>query len=156
MPFPHKNIRLHPIKYVGQFSCFITLCCTRRRPVFADAKNAAWLIENLREQWIAFRFAVHAYCVMPDHFHGLLSGSEPTSDLLAFVKNFKGTTSNEYQRRYHRVLWQKKFYDHILREGDNAANVAGYIWMNPVRSGLCVNPRDTPTRDRSSIIGRRK
>jgi len=144
MPFPHKNIRLRPFKYVGQMSCFITLCCAGRRPAFADARNALWLIHNLREQSIAFRFAVHAYCVMPDHFHGLFSGLEATSDLLAFVKNMKGTTSNEYRHKTKQELWQKKFYDHILRERDNAANAAGYIWMNPVRKGLCADPREYP------------
>jgi putative transposase len=107
-------------------------------------KNAFWLIKNLRGQAIAFRFAVHAYCVMPDHFHGLFSGLEPSSDLLAFVKNLKGTTSNEYRRKTEQDLWQKKFYDHILREDDNAVRVAGYIWMNPVRKGLCVDPREYP------------
>jgi REP element-mobilizing transposase RayT len=34
-------------------------------------------------------FAVHAYCVMPDHFHALVEGLAPDSDLLLFVRNFK-------------------------------------------------------------------
>jgi hypothetical protein len=42
------------------------------------------------------------------------------------------------------VLWQKKFYDHILRETDNFYAVAGYIWMNPVRAGLCNAPQEYP------------
>jgi hypothetical protein len=42
------------------------------------------------------------------------------------------------------VLWQKKFYDRILRERDSFDGVAGYIWMNPVRKGLCSDPREYP------------
>jgi putative transposase len=144
MPFPHKNIRLHRVSYKGQSWYFVTLCCAGKRPVFANAKNAAWLVDILRKQSCAYRFAVQAYCVMPDHFHVLVSGLDPTSSLLAFIKNLKLTTSREYQRNFGEVLWQKKFYDHILRPQDNAAGVAGYIWMNPVRKGLCRDPRQYP------------
>ncbi|MFY9688765.1 MAG: transposase [Candidatus Acidiferrales bacterium] len=144
MPFPHKNIRLHPSNYLGQRSYFVTLCCASRRPIFANSKNAAWLIEILRQQSTAHGFAVRAYCVMPDHFHVLVTGLDPASDLLAFVKNLKLTTSLEYRTRFGRTLWQKKFYDYILRRNDNAMRVAAYIWMNPVRKGLCTDPEQYP------------
>ena len=144
MPFPHKNIRLHPANYLGQRSYFVTLCCASRRRVFANSKNAAWLIEILRRQSTAHGFAVRAYCVMPDHFHMLVSGLVPASDLLAFVKNLKLTTSLEYRARFKKTLWQKKFYDHILRPKDNAMRIAVYIWMNPVRKGLCEEPEQYP------------
>jgi putative transposase len=144
MPFPHKNIRLNRLRYLGQSSYFVTLCCAHRRPVFANSKNAARLVEILRKHSIMHRFAVCAYCVMPDHFHALISGLDPTSSLLAFIKNLKQTTSREYQKQFREALWQKKFYDHILRPRDNPAGVAAYIWMNPVREGLCKDPREYP------------
>jgi putative transposase len=144
MPFPHKNIRLHPAKYIDRSLVFVTFCCANRRPDFANSTNASWLIDYLREQSIAYEIAVRAYCVMPDHFHGLFSGIEPASDLLAFVKNLKHKTAREYLYRFHLALWQKKFYDHILRERDNPTAVAGYIWMNPVRKGLCNDPCEYP------------
>jgi putative transposase len=144
MPLLHKNIRLQPIQYVGQSSYFVTLCCARRRPVFADSKKAEWLVQILRRHSVAHGFAVHAYCVMPDHFHALASGLEPESRLLAFIKNLKQTTSREYRKQFQTTLWQKKFYDHILRPRDEAAGVAAYIWMNPVRKGLCKDPWEYP------------
>jgi REP-associated tyrosine transposase len=144
MPFPHKNIRLHRFSYIGQSSYFVTLCCAGKRLVFANAKNAGWLVEILRKQSSVHRFAVQAYCVMPDHFHILVSGLDPASSLLPFIKNLKLTTSREYQKNFGEALWQKKFYDHILRPRDNAAGVARYIWMNPVRKGLCKDPRQYP------------
>lgn len=144
MAFTHKNIRLHPAKYLGQSSHFVTICCAGRRRVYSDQAMAARLIETLRKQSDAHRFAVYAYCVMPDHFHFLASGLDPASNLLAFVKNLKQTTSRGYHREFHAMLWQKKFYDHILRAHDNALAVAGYIWMNPIRKGLCRDPREFP------------
>jgi putative transposase len=144
MPIRHKNIRLDPARYIGQSSYFVTLCCASRRPVFARPDLALWLIEHLREQSVAYRFAIHAYCVMPDHVHALGTGLDLRSNLLSFLRNLKQTTGHEYLNRFRRTLWQKKFHDHILRPRDSAARIAGYIWMNPVRKGICADPRDFP------------
>lgn len=144
MPFPHKNIRLRTDSYLGQRGYFVTICCAHRRAVFAETAIAKQVLEILAKHAATHQFAVYAYCVMPDHFHMLASGMQPSSDLLAFVKNFKQTTSSEYSQQYKEPLWQKKFYDHILRPGDNADAVAGYIWMNPVRKGLRVSPQEYP------------
>jgi putative transposase len=140
----HKNIRLNPVMYIGRRSYFVTLCCSARRPVFANRDRAIWFIENLRKQSGDYGFVVHAYCVMPDHVHLLVTGTGAASDLLAFLRNLKQTTAHEYLHKFGRALWQKKFYDHILRPRDNSANVALYIWLNPVRKGICRDPRDYP------------
>jgi len=81
---------------------------------------------------------------MPDHLHALVVGLNEKSDLLAFVKNLKQKTALEFRREFGRDLWQKKFYDHILRENDSSVRVAMYIWMNPVRKAICKDPRDYP------------
>jgi REP-associated tyrosine transposase len=144
MQFLHKNIRLPAVKYVGMQWYFVTLCCAGRRRVFASPKWASRMVDELREEAAAYRFAVYAYCVMPEHLHALANGLDPMSDLLAFVKNLKQKTDHEYRVRFHRDLWQKKFYDRILRKNDSVNRVAGYIWMNPVRKGMCADPREYP------------
>jgi REP element-mobilizing transposase RayT len=89
MDFRRKDIRLAPERYIGQSSYFITFCCAHRRQLFATATTASWFVEKLRDQSNAYGFAVQAYCVMPDHFHALVTGRNPTSDLLAFATNLK-------------------------------------------------------------------
>ncbi len=79
---------------------------------------------------------------MPDHFHALVRGMETTSDLLVFLKRLKQETAYEFQRRFGHTLWQMRFYDHILRPKDSPDRVAAYIWMNPVRQGLCGDPKE--------------
>lgn len=81
---------------------------------------------------------------MPDHLHALVMGLDETSDLLVFLKLLKQKSGYEFRQEFHFDLWQKKFYDHILRREDSVPRVAGYIWMNPVRKGLCSDPRDYP------------
>lgn len=134
--FHHKNIRLRGVNYVGQQCYFLTLCCFGRRPVFADPRRCARLLEIFRAESAMRSFAIHAYCVMPDHFHFLAEAQEPSSDLMGFVKTLKIKTSRRYQRETSRTLWQKKFFDHILRPHESPESVAWYIWLNPVRKGL--------------------
>ena len=144
MPFPHKNIRRPATHYQGQRSYFITLCCSSRHPAFANPDRALELITEFCHHSTAYHFSVHAYCVMPDHFHALVRGLHPTSELLAFLKNLKEITTRRYQSRSQRLLWQKKFHDHILRENESIQPIANYIFMNPVRRGLCADPRQYP------------
>lgn len=137
-----KNIRLPADRYQGERWHFVTICCAERRRVFAHAKHASWIVEELRRHAAAHNFSVHAYCAMPDHLHGLAAGTGATSNLLKFVKSLKQKTGYEFRKMFRRDLWQKKFYDHILRKDDAIDRVAGYIWMNPVRAGICDDPRE--------------
>ena len=59
-----------------------------------------------------------------------------TSNLPSLIKAFKRKSSISFSRKTGEPLWQKKFYDHILRRHESYDAVAWYIWMNPVRAGL--------------------
>lgn len=120
------------------------MCCAARRPVFAIPQNAEWIIDEARREAAVRRIAIYAYCVMPDHLHMLVRGTESTSDLLLFVKVFKKKTAFEFENRFGEALWQKKYYDHLVRPKDSVEGVARYIWMNPVRAGICARPQDYP------------
>ena len=142
--FHRKNIRLHSTRYRGRGWFFVTLCCEGRRPVFPSGIHAQQLIARLKTAAEKYRFRVPAYCVMPDHFHALVEGSSPDCDLLLFMRFFKQRTTREYSRESGLPLWQKKFYDHILRAEDSPESVSWYIWMNPVRKELCDQPFQYP------------
>ena len=124
-------------EYLGEKWYFITMCCEDRVPAFLNAEQAAWVIEFLRAEAILHRFAVDAYCAMPDHLHLLALGTSPESTLLTFAKRFKQKTAYAYFQKSRGRLWQKNYYDHILRSHEDLGSVAAYIWMNPVRKGLC-------------------
>jgi REP element-mobilizing transposase RayT len=140
--FQRKNIRLPAARYRGQGLYFLTLCFAGRRRFGANPRLASWLLARLRRAAGECEFDVHAYCVMPDHFHILAAGTSDHSNLVKFVESFKQATAIEFARRTHRQLWQTKYYDHILRGTDSADRVGWYIWMNPVRKGLCRQPKE--------------
>jgi putative transposase len=138
----HENIRLTAPNYIGQRRYFVTACSDRRHEAFASPETVTWLIDILRKKSNENKFAVEAYCVMPDHLHILIRGMDGFADARRLMKLFKLQTGYEYKKKVGRDLWQKKYYDHILRSGDSAEAVAGYIWQNPVRKGICRNPRE--------------
>jgi REP-associated tyrosine transposase len=144
MTFRRKNIRFRHDNYVGKGWFFVTMCCFERRSVFQNVRACDWFLNILQREVSAHLFAAHAYCLMPDHVHLLVEGLEPNSDLLQFLRVIKMKSTTPFERETGSPLWQKKFYDHILRQNDSADGVAWYIWMNPVRAGLCGRPEEYP------------
>jgi len=142
--FERKNIRLPAARYRGRAVYFVTLCFAERRRFGANPRFASWIVARLREHAMACGFFVHAYCVMPDHMHALAAAARDESNLIKFVESFKQDTAVAFARRTHRRLWQFKYYDRILRASDAADRVAWYIWMNPVRQGMCRTPAEYP------------
>ena len=139
-----KRIRLPAENYLGDRSYFVTICCYKRKPFFRDADRAHRLLERLRVLAGQHSFRVHAYCIMPDHFHLLVEGSQAESNLLRFINQLKQESAHQEKSRSRFQLWQRYFYDHILRPRDSMEAVAWYIWLNPVRKGLCAEPEDYP------------
>ena len=152
-PFFRKNIRLPVTDYLGRREYFFTLCFLSRRCFGQNARIAQWLIARLRQHANKWNFFVHAYCIMPDHLHILAAGAQDGSNAMAFIESFKQDTAHEFSRRTHRRLWQFKYYDHILRNRDSTDGVAWYIWMNPVRKGICRMPAEYPFLGSFTEIG---
>jgi REP element-mobilizing transposase RayT len=139
-----KNFRLAPLNYVGYQRYFVTLCSFRRQTVFSDSAHCQYLLKLLETECALRHFSVHAYCLMPDHLHFLGEGLDPASDLLHLLKSFKIKSSRAYAAHEPRILWQKGFYEHILRPGENIESVAWYIWLNPVRKRIVSRAQDYP------------
>ena len=144
MAFARKRIRLPALTYQGRRLYFVTICCYNRRPFLASAKWSSLCLARLREASISCRFCVHAFCFLPDHVHLLVEGLGQDSWLSRFLARFKQLTAYEYVTRTGSRLWQSRFYDHVLRREVSMERIAWYIWMNPVRKGLCTDPRDFP------------
>jgi REP-associated tyrosine transposase len=136
-----KTIRLDHSKYLGRNIYFLTFCCEDRFRVFENADLATWIVQMLRKISEMEGFLAHAYCVMPDHVHVVVEGKCDESDVGRFVKAFKQVTAFHFKQETGERLWQKKYYDHILRGSDSLDAVMWYVWLNPVRAGLCEDAR---------------
>ena len=121
--------------YRGRQHYFVTICSFRRRSVFAPPANCDFVLKLLRSE-SGTKVSRFAYCLMGDHLHFLAEGLQPASDLLVFLKSFKIKTSRWFAKRNNTILWQRGYYEHILRHRDQIEPVAWYIWLNQVRKGL--------------------
>jgi putative transposase len=139
-----QPIRLGPQNYFGQKYYFVTICCFLRQDIFQNPSLADWLVSLLYMESTRLSFGLHAYCLMPDHLHFLAEGMEARSDLRKPEKSFRIKSSREYARMSGGILWQKRYYDHILRSAESLEPVVWYIWLNPLRKGIALTPGQYP------------
>ena len=79
---------------------------------------------------------------MPDHLHWLI---DDAGSMRQLVHSFKSYSSYAARTLGHRKkLWQRSYWDHVLRREEDVRQVAEYIVHNPVRSGLVAEVHDYP------------
>ena len=129
-----KRIRLSDSTYQQGHACSITMASHGRYPWFRLYRQlAAMVVELLVDLAKRRETVLYAWCIMPDHIHMLLQDK----DVVEFVRLLKGRLAPEARRlEPGRVLWQRSFYDHALREAESLLDVALYIFQNPVRAGI--------------------
>ena len=111
--------------------------------LFRNERWARLLIETIyryRQQGI---FLLHAFVIMPEHFHALLT---PATTLEKAVQYIKGGFSREAKLRFKWgfPIWQKSFTDHRIRDAQDCDNHIQYIYLNPVKRHLCERPSEYP------------
>ncbi len=90
------------------------------------------------------RFALLAYCLMPDHAHLLVEGLAVQSDLRRFAKMAKQRSGAAHALARGKTLWPEGYYERVLRGDEDAFAMARYIVANPLRAGLVASARDYP------------
>jgi putative transposase len=143
MEFKRKRCRIRDFDYSGFNSYFITICTSNKQPYFSSQALIKEIIVTLENEANNHRFKVYAYCFMPDHLHLLLIGQE-NAGLLSFIKLFKQKTGYMFKQKTNRMLWQKGYYDHVLRKREGINKISEYIFNNPVRKRIVEDMREYP------------
>jgi putative transposase len=134
--------RLPSFSYIGRHRYSLTFCVHNRRQVFADDRLVTLMLEQISRAAHDLGFAILAYCFMPDHLHLLVEAQTDDANLVKFAHALKQRTGFAYLRTSPHILWQKGYFDHVLRDDELTEVVARYILENPVRGGLCKVPRE--------------
>ena len=105
-----------------------------RRSLFQLDKWALLLVDTL-EHYRGSAYELHAFVIMPDHFHALIT---PAGALERAVQFIKGGFSYraKVELGSNMEVWQKGFSDHRIRNLADFENHVKYIHENPVRAGL--------------------
>jgi len=101
------------------------------------------IIECLKKEKHRKNCNVYVYCLMPDHLHVLTGTTSDRVSVLDFVNQFKGkTTRIGWKYGIDGVLWQKRYYDHVVRKSEDLIKIASYILDNPVRTEMVEKRED--------------
>ncbi len=92
------------------------------------------------------RYHLHAFVVMPNHVHLLITPSVTAKEWLGPLKGFTGYgyRGNELLSRRGFPFWQDESYDHLVRNDTEFGRVKRYIELNPVSAGLVALPEEFP------------
>ena len=111
---------------------------------YADEDYALYL-HHLEELSRKFRCAVHAYVLMTNHVHLLLTLAR--KDDPSLLMKHLGQRYVQYVNRTYRrsgTLWEGRFRSSIVQEQGYLLRCYRYIELNPVRAGMVKHPRDYP------------
>jgi putative transposase len=122
---------------------FITASSWERRAIFNKPRWAEIVAEKVFEYRDKGEYLVHAYVIMPDHLHLLLTPGEYTT-LERAAQLIKGGSSHEVGVRFGRrfPVWQAGFASHLIRDEPDYRTHVLYIDRNPVKRGLVARPEE--------------
>ena len=107
-----------------------------KRPELADLVVAALHDGESRFH----RYQLHAYVVMPNHVHVLVTPRVVATRWLAPLKGFTAHQANELLGRSGQAFWQDESYDHLVRSEVEFDRIQYHIEENPVKAGLALEP----------------
>jgi putative transposase len=150
----HKHLRRLDRIWPDSPIYFITVCTKRlhcrssvatknRRAVLARDEIAEiligeWGVAHKRHGWVVGRYAI-----MPDHVHFFCKPELGARKLSEFIGAWKRWTSRRINAlggprsaTAATALWQRQFFDHVLRSSESYSEKWNYVFDNPVRAGL--------------------
>ncbi|HIC94612.1 MAG TPA: transposase [Anaerolineae bacterium] len=140
-----RSLRLQEFDYSRPFIYHAIVGTKGREAIFETLEAVRIAINCLIDQASALNYEVFAFCFMPDHLHLLCQPGEGAPSLDVFIGRFKSlSTRSLAQAGFGWKIWQRGFYDHILRKEEDLWALARYIADNPVRKGLVEDYKEYP------------
>jgi putative transposase len=82
------------------------------------------------------RYSLHAFVIMPNHVHLLVTPSVVSTRWLGPLKGYMAHAANNLLGTVRQPFWQDESYDHLVRDDREFQRVRNYIERNPVKAGL--------------------
>ncbi len=140
--------------YVPGGTYFFTVVTDNRRPIFSTPDAVEKLREAFRYTMDRFPFIIVACVILPDHIHFIWALPPDACDYSTrwrlikshFTRHWhpRGAISASPSRKLkgEADVWQRRFWEHMIRDEVDLANHVEYIHYNPVKHGLVKAPAD--------------
>jgi len=164
-----RSIRLREYDYRQPGAYFITVVAHGRAVLFGEIVGGETRLNEygriVEDEWqkssiIRREIELDAFVVMPNHIHGIvniidadvgatgrspLRSGPPARSLGAFIAGFKSAVTkriNEIRQTHGAPVWQRNYYEHIIRGDGELLRVREYILNNPLD---WENDRENPS-----------
>jgi REP element-mobilizing transposase RayT len=152
-----RSIRLKGYEYSRPGTYFVTICTRDRECLFGNVSDGQMVLNNagriIERAWkdLPTRFPsveLDVFGVMPNHVHGIIAivgaglappktkgaaSSAPTlGDVVRAFKSISAIRVNRHLSRSGQPLWQRNYYEHIIRTDDEQNRIQQYIRDNPM------------------------
>ena len=123
---------------------FVTACTYRRKTILATPPVAKAFVEFAERAYSDHNIAVGRYVIMPDHLHLFVCGPD-NFELGRWIGQLKQCLGKSVVPAPSAdPVWQRRFFDHVLRSDESYAEKWNYVRENPIRAGLVTNADDWP------------
>jgi putative transposase len=163
-----RSPRLHGYNYAENGAYFVTICTHNRASLFGEVVEGSAKLnpygQVVDQCWHDLRLhysgvELDEFVVMPNHVHGIvvITGGDvgeglrpsPTKnkqhglpELIRAFKSFSARKINELRGTSGTSVWQRSYYEHIIRNENSLAKVRQYIQLNPLNWEL---DKENPT-----------
>ena len=154
------SIRLKNYDYSQAGAYFVSICVQNRECVFGNIVDGEMHLnkwgEIIAEEWmrsseIRKEIKLDEFVVMPNHIHGIVmitessvgaTGRSPLpkgparKSLGSFIAGLKSATRkriNEIRTNRGAPLWQRNYYEHVIRNEEELKQIREYITGNPIK-----------------------
>lgn len=127
------------IQYEGAFY-HITARGNEKKDIFSNDADRNRFIKTLESVVEKYRWIVHAYCLMSNHYH--LVVETPLKNLSAGMRQLNGVYTQSFNKKHGRIghLLQGRFKAYLIEKENYLLEVCRYIVLNPVRVGIVHDP----------------
>jgi putative transposase len=165
MIYDRRSIRLPGYDYAQIGAYYITLCTHNRAWLFGHVADGSMVLSEagriaeralLQTPDVRPNILLDAFVVMPNHVHvifvityrdaaapqGAATFGSPARTVGAIVRGYKGAVTSQINKLYgsERLIWQRNYYEHIVRNDADLNRIRRYIEANPARWRDSANP----------------
>ncbi len=140
-----RSIRLPGYDYSQPGAYFVTICIWQRECLLSEIQDGNILLSNYGEavnfNWLNLirvypHIELDSFVIMPNHIHGIIiiksqNKNHSLSEIVRCFKTFSARRINQLRSVTGIPVWQRGYYEHIIRNQTGLSKIQEYIINNP-------------------------